>query len=151
MSTHRLPPELGALYHAFCEHKPREQATYVSLDPRTRAAVDMLIDRGLVKIVNAVPRPVAEVDRALSPVERRALELADDNGHVTCEPVGRPAEKGRVSAKRGVAGSTFSALARAGLLTHDEDGMPDPGFDAWVEGSLGYLTYAGRVALKRAR
>lgn len=150
MST-RLPPELDALYRALCEAKPHEQASYVNLEPRTKVAVDMLIEMGLVKIANSVPRPVAGVDRALSPAEQAALKLADENGHVTCEPVGRPAEKGRVSAKHGVAGSTFSALARAGLLTHDEDGMPDPEFDTWVEGSLGYLTYAGRVALRRAQ
>lgn len=69
-----LPPELDSLYRVLCEAKPHEQASYVNLEPRTKAAVDMLIERGLVEIVNAVPRPVAEVDRALSPAERAAAE-----------------------------------------------------------------------------
>lgn len=44
-------------------------------------------------------------------------------------------------------GNAFAALARAGLMTHSADGAAEPGFDAWVIGSIVYITAAGRAAL----
>ncbi len=58
-SAANLAPELASLLHAIRVARPCEQASYVSLDARVRASIDTLVSMGLVKIENAIPRPVA--------------------------------------------------------------------------------------------
>ena len=71
-----------------------------------------------------------------------ALRLAAAHGHVICRAPGAKDDRPNV-----IAGTTFAALAKAGLLTHDVNGCPEPRFFAWVEGTVGYLTAAGAAGL----
>ena len=65
--------------------------------------------------------------------QRRVLEAAAKDGVL------------KVDSK--ATGNSFSALARAGLMTHSYDGTPEPAFDTYVIGSIVYITPAGRAAL----
>ncbi len=75
----------------------------------------------------------------MSKTERAALTLAAMHGSIVC------ACPGDARPVNGIAGRTFASLAAKGLLTHSSDGTPEPGFCAWVDGTEGYLTPAGRA------
>jgi hypothetical protein len=70
-----------------------------------------------------------------------ALRIAATHGHVVCACPGQPRRANAVS------GATFAALVKSGLMTHDVNGTPEPGFFAWVDGTEGYLTPAGKAAI----
>jgi hypothetical protein len=56
--TDALPYGLESMLNAIKTAKMCEQASYVHLSFDAKQAVDMLIARGLVRIVNGIPRAV---------------------------------------------------------------------------------------------
>ncbi len=46
-------------------------------------------------------------------------------------------------------GNAFSALARAGLMTHSASGSPEPSFFEYVIGSRVFITDAGRAQVSK--
>lgn len=57
-TTDALPYELQSMLNAIRSAKMCDQASYVHLSFDAKQAVDMLIARGLVRIVNGIPRAV---------------------------------------------------------------------------------------------